>query len=177
MTLCADKNLAQRGLKRKMGISKIKYGVSRICPRICVNFLEGLSVFRLISKTLFFLFLSITIPTLSHARALQQTTTLEEEIIRESMLTPDKMPNEISSHEGIRTRLLIGMPVYFPKEWEEKERKIEPNWIIEALTETAVKLENLPSRIEFPNNLKDKIRYDPSRKLLILKWVISEKEK
>ncbi|HHT9141331.1 MAG TPA: hypothetical protein ACFYEI_11075, partial [Candidatus Tripitaka californicus] len=43
--------------------------------------------------------------------------------------------------------------------------------------ETSEKLENLPSEVKFPDDLKDTILYDSSRKLLILKGVMSSGEK
>lgn len=43
--------------------------------------------------------------------------------------------------------------------------------------ETSKKLEELPSGLVFPGNLKNKIRYDANKKLLILKGVMSEEIK
>jgi len=47
----------------------------------------------------------------------------------------------------------------------------------ERKREFPAKLENLPQRIEFPNFLQDKIRWDADRKRLIFKGIMSEEEK
>jgi len=47
----------------------------------------------------------------------------------------------------------------------------------ERKREFSAKLENLPQRIEFPNSLQDKIRWDADRKCLIFKGIMSEEEK
>lgn len=45
------------------------------------------------------------------------------------------------------------------------------------LNETSEKLENLLPGVEFPNSLKDKIRYDTERKVVIFEGVMSEEKR
>ncbi len=47
-------------------------------------------------------------------------------------------------------------------------------WVLE---ETSKKLEKLPEGIQFPDLLKDKVRYDAEKKLLVFKGVMKEEER
>ncbi len=62
----------------------------------------------------------------------------------------------------------------------ESDKTLEcESWPIEVFRkkETSEKLENPPKEVKFPDDLKDKIRYDSSTRLLIFKGAMSEGEK
>ncbi|HHT9119210.1 MAG TPA: TonB-dependent receptor [Candidatus Hypogeohydataceae bacterium YC41] len=66
------------------------------------------------------------------------------------------------------TIILLVLPILFHKEVFAQARNEK---------ETSEKLENLSTEVQFSGHLKDKIRYDADRKLLIFKGVMLEEEK